>query len=114
MTIIEPEPLEIALFPDQIEKLEHAAEKNPEAENIKELLQIVVADYTGTFSQLRTPYAHNVAKTRDLHERIVSLLEEVSDKIESQDDAELAEISQRLDEIKHAQNRISKEQRVIH
>jgi len=116
MTIIRPEPITVALFPEQIDQLERAAETNQSVDDVNELLQLVVADYTGTLDQLQPPQSTDTNRIREALEYQQDLLEDLNEKIDAEGNADLDEVSRLFHELRDFQEEIRAEleQRVIY
>ena len=116
MTVVEPEPITVALFPDQIDQLEQAAANNQDVDDANELLQLVVADYTGTLDQLQPPQSTDADRIREILEYQQSLLEDLNEKIDAEGNAHLDEVTRLFDDLRDSQDEIvaELEQRVIH
>ncbi|MGQ3327659.1 hypothetical protein [Halorubrum sp. FL23] len=116
MTVIEPEPIRVALYPEQIDQLEAAAAGNQDVDNVNELLQLVVADYTGTLDQLQSPYSTDTNQILKILERQQTLLEDLNEKIDSEDNADLDEVNRLFHDLRDSQDEIvaELEQRVIY
>ncbi|MDB9233353.1 hypothetical protein [Halorubrum ezzemoulense] len=109
MTIIEPEHIEVALLPEQIERLEDAVEEHPDVDDTSELLQLVVADHTGTLDQLRRPQAYDIERIRELLEDQQRLLEELTEEIDAEDDSDLDAVIHFLEDVRERQEEVSDE-----
>ena len=116
MTVVEPEPITVALFPDQIDQLEQAAANNQDVDDANELLQLVVADYTGTLDQLQPPQSTDADRIREILEYQQSLLEDLNEKIDAEGNSDLDEVTRLFDDLRDSQDEIvaELEQRVIH
>lgn len=116
MTIIEPEPIAVALFPDQIDQLEQAAANNQDVDDVNELLQLVVADYTGTLDQLQPPQSTDADRIREVLEHQQGLLEDLNEKIDDKGNADLDEVNRLFHDLWDTQDEIvdELEQRVIY
>lgn len=116
MTIEEPHHIGVELYPEQLEQLERAAENHPDVDNVNDLVQLLVADHTGTLDQLRSPGALDVEKIRSLLEWQQELLEDVSEEIDGESDADLDAVRRCLEDVRKRQEEISDEleQRTIY
>ena len=109
MTVIEPEPFTVGLFPDQIDQLERAAENNQGVDDASELLQLVVADYTGTLDQLQPPQSTDPAEIRKILENQQSLLEDLNEKIDPEGNTDLDEVNRLFNDLRDSQDEIAAE-----
>ncbi|WP_144920389.1 hypothetical protein [Halorubrum salsamenti] len=109
MTVVEPEPITVALFPDQIDQLEQAAANNQDVDDANELLQLVVADYTGTLDQLQPPQSTDPNEIREVLEHQQGLLEDLNEKIDAEGNADLDEVNQLLRVLWDTQDEIAAE-----
>lgn len=116
MTIVEPEPITVALFPEQIDQLERAAESNQDVDNANELLRLVVADYTETLDQLQPPQSTDPDRIREILEYQQGLLEDLNEKIDAEGNANLEEVNRLFRNLRNSQDEIvdELEQRVIY
>lgn len=116
MTVVEPEPITVALFPDQIDQLEQAAANNQDVDDANELLQLVVADYTGTLDQLQPPQSTDADRIREVLEHQQGLLEDLNEKIDAEGNADLDEVNRLFHDLRNSQDEIVSEleQRVIY
>jgi hypothetical protein len=116
MRVVEPEPITVALFPDQIDQLEQAAANNQDVDDANELLQLVVADYTGTLDQLQPPQSTDADRIREVLEHQQGLLEDLNEKIDAEGNADLDEVNRLFHDLRNSQDEIVSEleQRVIY
>ncbi|WP_188877479.1 hypothetical protein [Halarchaeum grantii] len=106
MTPYEPELIEVALSPEQGDKLEAAVEANDAVGNESELLQLLIAEETATLEQLSPDY--DVTAIRSMLERQQELLEQIAEGVE-ESNSDLDAVSHRLENVRETQEAIRSE-----
>jgi len=106
VTSYEPERIEVALSPEQSDKLEAAVEANDAVGNESELLQLLIAEETDTLEQLSPDY--DVAAIRSMLERQQELLESIVKEAEG-GESDLDAVNYKLEEVREIQVKIRSE-----